>query len=282
MTSSGVHPTLQQAQDRLAQLNGELDQWVSTVKAPLRHTHDAAAGVHEWRIEAPAAIPDEITRGAGEVLTGLRAALDGSVREASAGAPQPEALGFPITTSIGEFEQLAATQLAGVPEPLRAVVESYQLYQANPTPISANLGVLARLSGLAQSGALDGQIIIAAGVDQRSIDVTASQEGTSANVTAGYSIGKPANGELALRIEVTPAEVPVQVKPFDPPSLAIAFGDDSSRVAIPDLHNLLATVARVQEELRQFAGAAPAPTAAPAGAAPATPAWPAAAAPAAA
>ena len=93
-------------------------------------------------------------------------------------------------------------------------------------------------------------------LDPRTIDVTAGKEGATASVTAGSGVGRPANGAIALRIQVEPADTPIQVTPFDPPALLVAFGDNLARVAIPDLQNLLATVMRINAELAQVSAAA--------------------------
>ncbi|MFT4034746.1 MAG: hypothetical protein QM679_04120 [Patulibacter sp.] len=250
---SAAGPDLQQLRERIVQLSSGLEAWVAGQHAPLRHRHDASAGAHEWRIQAPSDVPAELAQHAAAVLSGLRDHLNAAVRDAAdrTGTPpeQLDALRFPVASTLGEFEQLAATGLAGASDALQSAIEQLQPYQLSAAALGANLRVIVRLADAADAGEIDGALVIASGVDPRTIEVSAGQAGASADVTAGYGIGKPADGELALRIVVRPATTPIQVQPFDPPSLVVAFGNADARVSVPDLHNLVATVERACNDL---------------------------------
>jgi hypothetical protein len=155
---------LDQARQRLEDLEAAARQHLATRPIRLVHEHDMRAGEYRVRAEVVTPVPVEILAVVEEIARTLRAALD-DLATALAGATTR----FPIFESLPSFAQRSRKALSRMPDEAQAAIESLQPYHAIGGYRNGPLWLLDQLAGAERPRLAAGAVLAGAelGVNTR-------------------------------------------------------------------------------------------------------------------
>jgi hypothetical protein len=122
---SAHRSSLARARERVGILTAAEREYLASSPYRLSHEHDVRGGRYVVHVHVTHPVPDEVVRLAGDVVRGLRTALD-EVATSIAGTM----VSFPIYESLATFAQRARKSIAAMPDHAQATLEALQPYHA--------------------------------------------------------------------------------------------------------------------------------------------------------